>query len=512
MARPKLRRATLALVSLLAMATPGHAGWMRAKTTHFVVYANEDAAAITRRITNLELVDGFLRKLRRVGDDGLEAQQLTVYVTKDQETLAGLYGGTGDFSVAGFYIPRVTGAVAFTPAKAGDGSRIALRPEVVLYHEYAHHFLLGNSGLAYPAWYTEGYAELIGTVAIGDQQVVVGAPASHRVAGIFADDLGIERLMAPPKVLSGEDLEAIYARGWLLTHYLMMDAARSAQLGAYLAAFNAGTPSVAAARSAFGDLRKLNTALDRYAVQRRLPSRFVARSALPTPPVTVRPLSAGEAAMIELRMASTRGVNAKTGPALLAKGTRVATRFPGDATVQGWYAEMAYDAARDDIADAAADRALAVDPNTSQALLYKARVLLRRAVAAKSGPAAFRQARTYIVRVNKLSNDNADALALYYRSYIMAREAPSRNAVAALARAQELVPQDKSVRFALLSQLIDDDDLPRAREVLLPLAYDPHAAVDNPARKLLDALDAKADRKTLLAAITTATKAGDDDS
>ena len=44
-------------------------------------------------------------------------------------------------------------------------SRTDLDPKSVLFHEYAHHFMLHHFPAAYPAWYVEGFAEFFSVVA-----------------------------------------------------------------------------------------------------------------------------------------------------------------------------------------------------------------------------------------------------------------------------------------------------------------------------------------------------------
>ena len=36
------------------------------------------------------------------------------------------------------------------PRRAGDGGQYKLDPQTVLFHEYAHHFMLQNAAAAYP--------------------------------------------------------------------------------------------------------------------------------------------------------------------------------------------------------------------------------------------------------------------------------------------------------------------------------------------------------------------------
>ena len=127
-------------------------------------------------------------------------------------------------------------------------------------------------------------------------------------------------------------------------------------------------------------------------------------------------------------------------------------------------------------------RTLASDPKSSQALLYKARVAMRRA---GSDPKAWNAARAYILKANAISNDNPSALLLFYESFATQGIAPTKGAVSALYRAALLTPQDEALRYTAARQLLSDGDLPGARRVIRPAAYDPHGGADNAAARML---------------------------
>ena len=285
----------------------------------------------------------------------------------------------------------------------------ALQPQQVLFHEYAHHFLLGNSQVAYPAWYSEGAAEFVGTARFEREGIMLGVAAQHRAYGLLdAAKLPIETLFdSSRRKLSDMETEQVYGRGWLLTHYLMFDATRVANFNRYLILLNQGKPSIDAGNEAFGSLKQLDRELGRYLGQSKIPGMLVRFERLPKTDVSVRVLSAGEQAMIPSRMQSDRGVNRNTAGEVYARASAVAAAFPQDAVAQGWFAEMAYDAGQDQAAEAAADRALAVKPDLQQALLYKGLLHLRRAASDKSSdPARWNEARSWIIRANR---DDANA-------------------------------------------------------------------------------------------------------
>ncbi len=492
---------TFGAMLVAGLGAPASAKWARATSDHFEIYAEMPPAALEKMATRLEQFDGAMRFLHHTdaGTGAKGANRVTLYVAND---IAAVRKLSGDRNIAGFYLPRASGSVAFTP-RIGD---VGGMPQIVLFREYAHHFLLGNYAAAYPAWFSEGYAEFVSTTAFERAFVQLGGAAQHRAYGLLsAKPLPAATLFATGQQLTEEQRSVMYARGWLLTHYLMFDPIRGKQLSQYLVALNAGTPSIAAATAAFGDLRALDKALDTYLHQPRIPGLRIPYDKLPVAGVVATTLSPGAEAMVELRMRSERGVDRTTAAPIFARAAKIAAAYPDDALAQGWLAEMAYDAGYDDAAEAAADRAFAADPASRQAMLYKAQVLMRRAAIARSTDAkTWSAARRWIVKANRQSPDDAEALSLYYDSFALAGEKPSDAAIAGIGRALELVPQDPSLRFKVAAQAILDGRADVAKRALRPLAFDPHQSSDNPAARLIAILDSGVTGPAAMLALTKA--------
>lgn len=474
--------------ALLALsAVPAQAEWLKATSRHFRIYSNTSSESISTLATRLEQVDGALRRISGIADGNeTAANPVTVYVldgTSDVQRL--IRGG----NVAGFYVGRASGAVAFTPRRGGGDQ---LNPQLVLFHEYAHHFLLGQSRIAYPAWLSEGYAEFVATARFPKEGVMIGAPAAHRAYGLLGTTgLPINTLFAPGERLSDIQTDQIYGRGWLLTHYLFFGGKRRGQLATYLAALDAGVPPLVAAEKGFGDLKLLDRELDAYLRQSTITATTIPKERLPPINVAVRPLTPGERALIPMRIVSTRGVDSKTAKPLYARAAAAAAAYPGDAVAQGWLAEMAYDAGDDAGAEAAADRALAADPKSVQALLYKANVRLRPLVAASvpAGDKRWGEARSWIIKANRVDADAAGPLVAFYDSFQAAKAPPSKSAIVGIHRALELAPQDEGLRFRSARQFLVDGKLDDAKRTLRPLAFSPHAPSGNAAARLLAMLD-----------------------
>jgi tetratricopeptide (TPR) repeat protein len=194
--------------------------------------------------------------------------------------------------------------------------------------------------------------------------------------------------------------------------------------------------------------------------------------------------------MMPVRIQSERGVDKALAKALVSDARRRARGGEADPAVQAQLAEVEYDAGNDAEAEAAADRSLAADPAQRDAMLYKARVLMRRA-AAKDDNKLWGEAREWIVRANRLDPNASEPLLMYYDSYLEQGQQPSKSAASGLARAFELAPQDRGLRFRHARQLLIEGNAKTARRVLLPIAYDPHArGASNQALAMVELIDA----------------------
>jgi hypothetical protein len=483
-----MRWGWLAVVAALLVAKPASAAWLEATSRHFVLYADMSDKALRDKAVALERLDWAMRRFMRVDDhDDTTRNKVAVY-----------WLGNGEFqafcrcpAVAGQYLPRITGPVAFASRGMVNESDFG---QTVLFHEYAHHFLLGSYGIAFPDWFSEGFAEFASTLRLAKDSATIGAAAQHRAYGLFGGAQMSARDLFDPVAAAKErraDGNAFYGRGWLLSHYLLFNPDRLTQFKAYLVATNKGTPSLKAAAEAFGDLNVLNRDVERYLRRSTIPAMTMKYADTPVPEVAIRPLGAGEAALVKMRMASIYGVDSKTSKPLFAKAAPVAARYPDDPVVQGWLAEMAYDAGDDAASLAASDRALARDPRSIQALLYRARVAMRRLQANKDAKAEdWTAARKSILAANRIANDDAEPLWLFWQSFAMEGREPTKSAFAGLYRAQDLLPQDTDVRFTAALARLQAGEGDQARALLRPLAYNPHADADNPAARIVAALDA----------------------
>ena len=110
-----------------------------------------------------------------------------------------------------------------TPHKTKGTGRY-FTPELVLHHEYAHHFMLQYFPAIYPSWYVEGFAELIGSSKMMDDgRIGYGMPALHRGNEINAYWVPLQDLLTKDKVVYLDT----YGQGWALTNFLTFNSKHS---------------------------------------------------------------------------------------------------------------------------------------------------------------------------------------------------------------------------------------------------------------------------------------------
>lgn len=486
-------RKLLLLLTLLVMPGVAQAEWYEASSAHFVVYGNERPERLQKFAEDLERFDQAMRILRGLPNDPVgKANRVIVYMLPNVAAVAKLHGGK---LVGGFYVPRAGGSVAFVP-KRGDGSDDGI-VQVILFHEYAHHLMFSHfSHAAFPAWLVEGWAEFHSTAQIKrDGSVMFGTAPSSRSWGLLSGNpLPLERILAADTGnLNAEQSDALYGRGWALTHYLTFEPSRAGQLGRYVTAINEGK-SAAEAAAVFGDLKQLHRELESFISKSRITGITVLANKIIVGEITVRKLTPGEAATMDVRIQSDRGVDKETAPGVYAAAKKAAAPFPNDPGAQIVLAEAAYDAGDYAEAEAAADRAIAADPKAIDAHVYKA--MARMGVAeekADDSRETWRGIRAIIATANKLDPDNPVPLVLYYRSYVDAHQMPPALAKDGLYRAFELAPYDNGLRMNVASMLMYDDKLAEARMILLPLAYNPHGGgLAAAAKRMIGQIDERA--------------------
>ncbi|WP_226664022.1 tetratricopeptide repeat protein [Microbulbifer aggregans] len=131
---------------------------------------------------------------------------------------------SGDRKIAGLYRETWEGPIIFS--RDGDHG---ISGSGLIFHEYVHHLMRERSGMTYPRWYSEGFAEMLASAELGKKNVLVGGLPEWRLSAWAQDEpLSIEQLLAPPPLAvqnggnNSHYWNNYYASAWLVTHYLQL--------------------------------------------------------------------------------------------------------------------------------------------------------------------------------------------------------------------------------------------------------------------------------------------------
>jgi hypothetical protein len=122
---------------------------------------------------------------------------------------------------------------------------------------------------------------------------------------------------------------------------------------------------------------------------------------------------------------------------------------------------------------AAADRALALNPKSFRALIYKGRAQLE--LAKKNSQSAdWVAVRGWFSKANRLDTNAPEPLMYYYETFLEQGTAQPAQAVDGLLFAVDLVPQDDDLRLMAVRQLLREGSSAEAKALFGPIAYSPH--------------------------------------
>lgn len=500
------------------------ANWKEAETTHFRIVSSGDEAGLRKFAERLEHFHDLLRLATGANEAGRPLVKVRVYLVANVGEVKRLYGDPNS-AVAGFYSPREDGAIAVVPRSTGSGD---FTGEVILYHEYAHHYMLQYTPAAYPSWYVEGFAEIASTASFERKGAITfGKAAQHRQ---YELDGGMSYPV--PSLLDGSYLNDqkkgrgwSYGDAWVLSHYLTFSDTRRGQFRDYLNAVNAGKPLAEAAK-AFGDLGELQREVSRYLAGRNFPYRAVPIEDSKAGPIIVRALDPAQEALVDFAIEFKRktwlpkqdepeedeekkdAAKAKdkdTFEQRLAKAKRerdewlakleaIAVRYASNPA--GWLllADARCTAQLYQACSEAADRALALTPTSQRGQVRKAEALLWLAkdLPVDKREASVEQARTMLLSANAADPNDPLAFEFYYRSYGILGQRVDADGMLALASVVDLVPQMASTRLILAQEYMQRGKWLQARNTLRPLAYSPHQnGATRLARKLLEQVESK---------------------
>lgn len=265
-----VRRVALA-AAILAAASFAQAKdekWVEARSPNFIVVTNAGSSQAKNTAIQFEQIRALFRQSFDFAKDQ-PTPVITVLAAKDENTLKALlpeYWATkGHTHPAGIFLDS-TYQLQVAVQLSGEGDN-PLQP---IYHEYYHSLTIPYfSGL--PVWISEGLADFYGNSKVVDKTASLGMPDAGLIEVLREQPMiPLQTLFRVDQASSyyNENTKAtiFYAESWALIHFLMMgdhDTHRP-QLVAYLDALSHGASQDEAAAKAFGDLGKLQKALQAY--------------------------------------------------------------------------------------------------------------------------------------------------------------------------------------------------------------------------------------------------------
>lgn len=476
-----MHRLVLALFLCVGFSSAANAEWRKAVSPSFVVYGDMKEAQIVDFTRKVERFDTFLR--RKFGIKGESAPtRLPIYIVS-ANTPASSLASTAlarpkDNWLKGFYTVGPNGPVAVMQQIQSQG-KFDLDSDTLMFHEYVHHFMAQYFEGAYPVWFTEGFAEFYSTTQFDkDGKAQYGRPAYHRAYSLSeGKPIPIEKLLvADVSSLKEEEKSSLYARGWLLTHFMLSTQDRKLELDAYITALRNGAEGLTAARKAFGDLAALEKELNAYLAKRTMVTSKLLDPTPVTDNIVVSLVEAGEAATMLERIKVRRRANQEERPVLIASLEKARAKFPASAAIHTLLAQLHHESEDDAKGLLSANAALAAVPGYPDALLYKGITemgeLVRTDVVDIS---RWKAARASIAKANRADPENPYPLFHYFKSFRKQGIDTPTIAGAGLSKAFSLMQQDPELRFTYATYLIEQGKLADAKSLMKPLAYNPHA-------------------------------------
>lgn len=490
-----------ALALWAVAAPPAEAKWLRADTPNFIIYSEGSEQSLRGFAGDVERLDATLRTRFNTRKEP-EENRLTIILLPRAEDAGRMQTGKGNSNTAGFYSTHPEGTFAVSNREP-DSGRGTLNGTTVLFHEYAHHFMLRYAPHAYPGWFVEGFAEFYATVEFTKEgHAQIGKPAHHRAFGLLEmPKMPVRRLLQsrPSELKDGGEVEVFYGRAWLLTHMLYTTEDRAGQLSKYISAINAGTEPEQAAIDAFGDLDQLDKDLNRY-LSRPLTYRNTLQPITVAGTIAIRALSAAEDAVMPLRL---ERLGAQGEPDRLIKlraaHAKLAAKLSEDAGL--WYerAALEWNLPKDQrdaaMLKSALERAIALNPDHIHANVLTGLVLAQELDAKGDySAAAWRAVRKPITHANRLAPNDPWPLYSWYSSFREQGVTPPDIAHQGLERAFQLAPENVEVRFSYALDLARKGQFEPAITLAKTIAFDPHGGGEG--RQLVTLLEAMRDGKS----------------
>ncbi len=300
-----MRKLSMTLLCACLMATAArsaygdkHDKWVEARSQNFIVVSNAGEKQARKTDVQFEQIRALFREYLMIAKDH-PSPVITIIAAKDENSMREFmpeFWAKGHAHPAGVFFRSLDQQEIIVQADA-DGTN----PYATIYHEYYHSLTMPYlPGL--PVWLAEGQADFFGYSHVEGQKAYMGEPAPGLIWELRQNQMiPLDVLFAvnrtSPYYNEANKTNIFYAESWALTHYLWLadKGGHKQMLAAYLMAATQPGATEEQAVKAFGDLKKLQAALQRYVGNERFADFEAAAPPIQATDITVRELSDAEA-------------------------------------------------------------------------------------------------------------------------------------------------------------------------------------------------------------------------
>jgi len=208
------------LLSLVSSGWAGDAQWVEVKSPHFSVVTDageKRGHEVAVRFEQMRAVFGALL-VKTTVNLPVPLQIVAFRNSKEMRQFAPLWHGKAT-EVAGLFEYSSDRSFILLDMSTPD-------PWQVVFHEYAHQLLNGNTSAQVQPWFDEGFAEYFSTIKVSGKEADVGFPPAgdveilHEYSWLKVADLFRVQQNSRTYNESGDHRSVFYAQSWLVMHYL----------------------------------------------------------------------------------------------------------------------------------------------------------------------------------------------------------------------------------------------------------------------------------------------------
>src|SRR5579872_179963 len=257
-------------VAVLAQARDKAGNWIEVRSPHFRIVTDSNEKQGRQIAGQFER----MRSLVHVAFPQLQVdygRPLVVLAVRDKREFQALEPesllGKGALQLNGLFV-RTTEMNSVLMRLDAEGSN----PYAVVYHEYTH--LMLSKAPNIPLWLDEGMAQFYENTELYEKSAALGGANSRNVRLLLENpQLPLATLFTvdetSPYYREKEKGSMFHAESWALVHYLLFRdyESKTSKVNEYVSLLAQNVDAVTAAIQVFGDLKKLQAALEHYIMQ-----------------------------------------------------------------------------------------------------------------------------------------------------------------------------------------------------------------------------------------------------